>query len=124
MKSKIIARAFLQGRGVNRHIPTTPGRGINFVGAGATITNSQDVPHLLRQGGVRVEFEHEYRDWVPEWVRQAGPFIKANYIIVGDSAEPEDDAAVGRVIEVGDFISNPVVAEDWTPRARGRPRKV
>lgn len=71
MRSKTIADAWLPG-GQSQAIRTVPGQVLKFVGGHAEIIQAKDIPHVLRMPTASIEFNPEYRDWIPDYIAACG----------------------------------------------------
>ena len=91
MLSNVIGRAYLRGHGVQKAVPTTPGRYLNFIGGVAQIKDARDVPFVLRMPEyVQVEINYEYASQIPEWREKAGKIAPATVVIVGAPEIPPE----------------------------------
>lgn len=68
--SRTIATVYLRGTGVNKVVPTGPGRKVEFRGGAGIVAEARDMPAMLGLPGVQVAIEQAWIDWAPEWAKQ------------------------------------------------------
>lgn len=125
MTEAIIAKAFLHD-GMQRLIPTGPGRSVSFRSGGAFVFDERDMPMLLLTPGITVEVQPDWADRYPLWLKEIEPGFPKCVVQGVFGADPGDNFGEEEPDTSIEISSNPVVettARKGTTRRRKKQKE-